>query len=78
MDSFFAKGSFQLSKKFYAGCLLEEGPFADGPIWMVSLQRAPWTIEGQHFSKGSLLLFCRGLFFEGHFAKGGSLSVKNA
>ena len=33
---FFAKGSFRLWKRL----LLEEGPFADGLVWMVSLQRA--------------------------------------
>ena len=37
---FFVKGSFWLWKRLYAGCLLEEGPFADGPVWMASLQRA--------------------------------------
>ena len=41
LDSLFAKGSFRLWKRLNAGRLFEEGPFAEGPVWMVSLQRAP-------------------------------------
>ena len=44
---------------------------------MVSLQRASYTIKGPHFANGSLLgAVCSGFFVEGHFAKGGSLSVQ--
>ena len=41
LDSLFAKDSFWLWKRLNAGRLLEESPFAEGHVWMVSLQRAP-------------------------------------
>ena len=40
LDSLFPKGFFELWKRLYAVCLLEEGPFTEGPVCMVYLQRA--------------------------------------
>ena len=64
-------------KRLNAGRFFEEGPLAEGPVWMFFFYKELLRLAGPHFAKGSLLGdFCRGLFVERHLAKGGSSSVQ--